>query len=478
MATFDDGQSEWRGEIAFPAGYQGCEPPDGGIVLKDITHQQYHFARDVRVVGFWITYVKTDKVGGAIQSKPESRFYTLERASFDFQCVEKLAGADLDLKKQDFTKPADTKEYFLSTLRHFSHFPFTYAIRAIYKSKATFFPANCDMRSLTINQSYLFTAYSALPAHEPTGGLTAARFFPQVNTQFFASVTFNASVYPQYEVKSIRFDTRMHLTLDTFVDTPAVPTKPITAPDNFAGTFKDRETIANVPGRAAQTIFEATEKPLIYEIAAKGFLHSTNKLTDKTTWDNIHWWGARWETEKHLIGPPTQSRLHVSAPGAFFAVHFHWRWGGAARDTHRLLPNTAHRTAPQFKGTITDSSPLIDPGIPDQDLQFAVTSYDTASDPDKAPAKNLSTEDFPKFFTSKTATDISNGGNLVLWVGTTFNRTGGSALSGTHLVHGFFFAHNPEPGFVSKSGSKSAEYFPTDEKAIRALSGATRWERY
>ena len=474
MPTFDDGQNEWRGEIAVPAGHQGCEPPDGGLVLQNITHQQYHFARDVRTIGFWITYIKTEKTG----SKEESKFYILDRNNFDFQCIEKLAAADLDLKKQDFKQPADTTEYFLSTLRSFSYFPFTYAIRAIYKSKKTFFPANCEMGSLTINQSYLFTAYSSVPGHEPTGGLSAARFFPQINTRFLRNVQFNKSVYPQYEVKSIRFDTRLHITLDTFVDTPAVPTTAITTPKNFAGTFRDLEAIATVPGRAAQTIFEAAEKPLLFEMAAKGFMHGTNQLTEKIkAWDNVHWWGARWKTKSHVIGPDTKELLHISAPGAFFAVHFHWRWGGAARDTHALLPNTAYRTSPQFKGNITDSGPLMDPGIPDQDLQFAVAQYDAATDPEKVALTSLSKADFPTLFTSKTKpTDISAGDNLVMWLGASFNRSQpGDVLSGTQLVHGFFFAHNPEPGFFSKVGSTSAVYFPNDEKSIRA---APAWERY
>jgi hypothetical protein len=213
-------------------------------------------------------------------------------------------------------------------------------------------------------------------------------------------------------------------------------------------------------------------------MAAKGYLHGSNQLSEKLkAWDNIHWWGARWETKSHLMGPDTQELIHISAPGGFFAVHFHWRWGGAARDTHALIPNTAHRGAPQFKGTPSDSSPLMDPGIPDQDLQFAVVAYDPATDPDKAALASLSKADFPTLFTSKPKpADVSKGDNLVMWLGATFNRSKpGDVLSGTQLVHGFFFAHNAEPGFFSKAGGKGTAYFPNDEKAIRA---APAWERY
>jgi len=471
MPTFDDGKSEWRGEIAYPPDYKGCEPPDGGIVLKDITHQQYHFARDVRVIGFWITYDKIEKTG----STEDKRFYVIDRSNFTFQCIEKLSASDLDLKKQDATTPPDTLKYFLSSLMAFNFYPFIYAIRAIYRSKDSFFPPNCDMGKLTINQSYLFSAYSSSPAHEPTGGLTAARFSPQINTLFQKNPKLDRSVYPQFEVKSIRFDFRFHLALDTFVDTPAVPTGPIATPQNFAGVFRDQEAFPKIPGRAAHTIFEATEKPLIFEIAAKGFLHTNNKLTDKIrAWDNVHWWGARWISHWRPLGANAKELIHISAPGAFFAVHFHWRWGGVARDTYPGL-TPKYGSDPQFKGVPGTSGILIDPHVPDQDLQFAIAKYDAATDPEKASLPSLSNPDFLKLFPG-TPKDISKGDNIVLWVGAGFNRGANKPLlNGTQLVHGFFFGHNPEPGFFSAVGSTSAEYFPTDEKTIRA---SPVWERY
>ena len=64
-----------------------------------------------------------------------------------------------------------------------------------------------------------------------------------------------------------------------------------------------------------------------FQMAAKGFSHSNNKLSDtEKAWDNIHWWGARWETGNNPINP--LKLTHISAPVVFFAVHFHWRWAG------------------------------------------------------------------------------------------------------------------------------------------------------
>ena len=138
---------------------------------------------------------------------------SFDRSHFVFQCIQRLSAAALDLNRKDSTKPPDTLQYFISTLVAFSFYPFVYGIRGIYVSKEGLFPPNCDMGKLTINQSYLFTAFASSPPHEPTGGLTAARFLPQINTAFEKNSGYKSNVFPRYEVKAIRFDYRIHLVL-------------------------------------------------------------------------------------------------------------------------------------------------------------------------------------------------------------------------------------------------------------------------
>jgi hypothetical protein len=64
----------------------------------------------------------------------------------------------------------------------------------------------------------------------------------------------------------------------------------------------------------------------------------------ETCWDNIHWWGAR----------PGGSI--ISAPGAFHALHMHWRWGSLAwlpdalPRLGRVLRPAPKEHEPQFQG--------------------------------------------------------------------------------------------------------------------------------
>jgi len=150
--------------------------------------------------------------------------------------------------------------------------------------------------------------------------------------------------------------------------------------------------------------FQACEKPLLNEIVSHGLVRGQPFYKNKpSTYDNLHWWGnfKRSEEKDYVKKQP-------SAPGAFFAVHFHWRWGNLISNNYEPAGNptkdeqsgykilnfldefTGSKKGKHYSGNIQFRSlveqfkdgnksyggPLLDPRIEDQDIQFAVlTSY-------------------------------------------------------------------------------------------------------
>ncbi len=463
MASFDDFNNEWRGEIS---NLNGCEPPDGGLVLKNITHQHYNFAKDVRVIGFWITYDKIEKSN----TSQESHFYIIDRVNFSFNCIEQLKESDLNTSsspsEESSSSPSDPA-HFLHYIMRYKYYKYVFGIKARYTSKSALLPPNCEASILTITQSYLFTRKSNSPGHEPRGTLPAARFYPQIHTDFTSNQNFKSTVFPQYKIKSIRFDYRIHLNLDHFKGVPS-PLPVGTISPNFAAVFKDTSLTLPVGTSVARAIFAAAEKPLVLEITAKGYERGSSKLLNNSSgWDNIHWWGARTADDGTLT--------HISAPGAFFAVHFHWHWGPSNRVyIPGLVPEGGKG---QFRGTLSANSPIIDKSIRNQTLSFAIVRYSTTKDPNMV-STQLSHPNFFDLFTPTNPAYVSQGGNLVMWLSVEINRDTDNlnSFNGTQLIHGFFFAHSPEPpGFSPTTGSTTSEYFPNDFDTVKKQN---QWERY
>lgn len=472
MLSFNDSYQEWAGDIYFSGEPSGCEPGEGGLILKNLRHQNYNFARDVRILGMWIEFETTESAG---ITKTERKFYAINTINFTFNCIEQWKESDLN--PPSVPSPNADRQTFLDILKKFNYYRYIFGIRSKYISKPGMLPSNCDIGEVIIDHGILFSKYSNSPSHEPTGNLQAARFYPTVTTKFNVNAQYSAVKFPSYKVKKVRVDHRIHLSLDSLTgDKPSPATSFPSSANNYAGVFKDRESFSKsgaIYGGAAKAVFEAVEKPLLFEIAAKGYENSNHiNQSNVKLWDNIHWWGQRFDG-----GTATKKAdKHISTPGGFFAAHFHWRWGKAARDQ-------AQKDA-QYTGSPGNDYLLIDPSISPQTLTFAVVKNIANLNPDTKGIKpeDLSKEDFASLFKSaggSAPTDISGGENIVVFLSIEIspnpNSAAGNTFSGTQLLQGIFFAHNQEPGFFSKAGTKSSLYFPNSEKDIRTKPA---WERY
>jgi hypothetical protein len=229
---------------------------------------------------------------------------------------------------------------------------------------------------------------------------------------------------------------------------------------NKAAIFRDNEDIGiGWPGIG--NIFAAFEKPLQYEVATWGLVEVPTYFYKDRTWDNIHVWPAVRGTGNNAI----------STPGAFHALHCHWRWGAVSgktpgRVTKRLLPSAGE---PQFKGLgWTDSAggPMIDPRIPKQNLRFAVTR----NDPEWAAEKNPSEDDFTYMFQGKhNVQDISKGDDLVVWFSFEVYRDAeklNQPWDGTLFINGLYFGHNQEtpPLAVTAGGGRDEGANPAPQR--------------
>jgi len=206
------------------------------------------------------------------------------------------------------------------------------------------------------------------------------------------------------------------------------------------------ERIQKLAGRMISIVaFDAAEKPVLYEIA--GLFVQQGEVTN--TWDNLHWWG----TEQL-----------PSAPGAFHAVHSHYRWTRlnaypTAEETSALemaIPGKLHLGAPQLRSLVKKfrdrglSGPLIDPQIPKQTISFAIALNDGELDK-KLKESNESFEDV-KFDgeLNKIATveeSENSGKDIVYWLSCLAERTQDVDFKGTLFVNGFYFTHDEERPF-------------------------------
>ena len=513
--------------------------PDGGIILRHVRHDNFNLAREMRVVGFWIEF---ETFTNGKSTKKESRFYPLDKATFNYnnggkpllleersdELKKKVQGLKDDnlysKQRKDDKEKYDRYLGILNDLQNFSKYHFIKGIQASYSLKSNFGFSNCEFAGLTITQTYLFSYYKKRPAHEPSGELKATRLFPLIKTQFIepSNPPFDKNATIQTKINSIRIDYKFHLCLDTYLYTDNELRKRVNATTNAqwdekqkqhpasytadkliilkdkpqqAGVFIDRESVSYIKGGlggAEDAVFEAAEKPLIYEIGgiglAKGTPFYTNEDGDFKTWDNIHWWGGYKD-------------IHIpSAPGAFHALHLHWRWGGSVKKTSDPV-SPQYGNEPQFtKSGVPNEvlkdrryyqflGPLVHPNCWIQSVRFAIVKYDKQED------NNITTKNFrDKFITNVNDPKmIKDGDNLILWYSVELHKklvlpadiydgieivptkTFTSKLNGTVFIHGLFFAHEQEEVIIKESyfgkdvqttGSREEEYFPKKDKEI------------
>lgn len=478
----------------------GTKPPAGGLVLQQVQHDGHNFAKDIRVIGFWVE-IETVSPASAVTATTKT-FYILDGTNFTVAPITLFAPALRSsplfastfayLKELDVA--LDFKEYFKSTANYFA-----YVVKAEYTAGAFFskFP-NCELAGLNVTQSFLFSPYGNSPVHEPSGALNAARCHPIVKYE----TTVNGAVdktKPYSRLKSIRFDYRLHLYIDRHHNTATNAT--LAQIGNQAGLFADGDggkvgigfsTVGkgiwnkSLSTGFSRSVFDAVEKPIVLEVATQGLENglplflataTATSTTPLRCWDNIHWWGAR--------GPGSPL---ISAPGAFHAAHIHWRWGKPASDPKRPQFGAGWPAAAAGNPLTSGKwGPVVDPNIWMQTLRLAVVKNDPKLDPAKGvPAASLSLADWKTLFhpgLRAVPDDISAGDDIVLWysveVPSELIGSGSATVKFTAktpasiFVSGIFFAHDPEITGMAV-GTTDPLHFPTDEATIRK---SKKWYR-
>lgn len=413
------------------------EVTEGGLVVSDVRHADFTLASDLRVVRVLIDTEFPNSSTGA-----NRRSFVL--GSKD---MPQKPGTGIDT----VYAPPDSKFGY--------HFPF--GLEATFESAEPMFGKGTNSDKLIIQQKYRFADYGKNPPHEPGAVLDATRLYPLVKFLVPASGNDKSKLNPRY----LRVDYRLDFDVDNIDEQrSAFAANTLTAPTggrdktNLAGVFKDHEHLPNAAGTAAtvarvvasvitsgpnvDSLFRALEKPLAYEIASYGWiggeLPASFQGKAPETWDNIHIWAAKAQT--------------VSTPGAFHCVHMHWRWGAVSGDEHlgvmdaKILP-AAGKAFQGLGWTSTRGGPLIDPRLPLQNIQFALTKNDV---PNWQKQYNPShPEAFARLFTEARAQPdpIDRGADLVLWMSFEVFRhdVDMSGPWGGHLfTHGLYFAHNPD----------------------------------
>lgn len=531
--SFSDTDTGWSFDCETdPAG----NPPVGGIVLKNVRHRSNNFARELRLIGIRLHVVEIKPSNGTVV-KLDPVLAVLSPSQFTVGAMQELttsamsapaaagAGATfIDRLKQSSNELVMLRSYFTDRSGNYSG----YGVRADYAAGAALFSRwkNCEVDSLVLSQIFLFSTYGKSPPHEPGSVLWAARCHPLTTY----SMTANNSVdrtKPYQRVESIRFDYRLHLSLDSVPSSIANP-PPAPSLKNNAGLFTDEETVdpiggfvglvsgdkadlslwkaysdpggsltAGQPLAASKAGFAAVEKPLILEVAASGLVKGLSEFEDTTgehlCWDNIHWWGNRGS------GPM------ISTPGAFHAAHMHWRWGSVGKTLRGSIPvlDTSGRPAalsdPGATLRGTHGTLLVDPRIWIQSIDVAVVRNERELDPNRTGTiAALSRPRWNSLFKDLrfNPVDISQGSDIVCWYSVEAHRavtipahavlpiqrtdflkmlfaqpvivpasTYFNKLTGTVFVHGIFFAHEAEITGL-EIGDTGAQYWPRAEWEI------------
>jgi hypothetical protein len=472
-------------------------PASGGLIIKNVRHDAHNYARDIRVIGIWLRFDSVDHTNGRVQSSTW-RFITLDPHWFTSTAISELNASP---SAQRATPDVTMMNYFVPG----------YALQALYASTAAVFAGvtNSVYGSLLITQTWMFSAYGNSPPHEPSGGLSAARFHPVLEYRFDLSTSF-VPTQDYTRVGSIRFDYRMHLRVDRSSSTPDATSA---APSNHPGLFRDRDAPPFSGASSSGTgftyaAFDAAEKPLAREVIGPGLYQGLStkdvgaaqggppRQQMELCWDNVHWWGHR-------------ASGHISAPGAFHAVHMHWRWGAPIALTGGILstvgaapprpanidnflqPLPSVLRAEDYRANGTIYGAIVDPRIWIQTLLVAVTKHDSTLDPDRVALSNLSTQNFNDLFTGRgQPQDIYAGADCVLWYSTevpyavnydiyyagTSGPTRVPVFSGTRgavFLHGTFFAHDPER--TGKFIGDTAELYRA--RTLQQIQATPTWYR-
>ena len=459
-------------------------PVEGGLVLENITHDGHNFAHNIRFIGVWIYLDQVDANGNVTGS--QNKFVALESKLFTYGKARTLTPQPIShtyfksythrvgdavqiTRTFDYLKEAEAalnfSDYFQDGKNHVA-----YGIAAKYDAPKLFADLhldNCEFAGLSIEQIFLLGRYGSDPPHEPSGALSAVRFHPMVSYQLTANPDYDTKK-TYLRLKSLRFDLRLHLHLDTFVNAGSLYN------DNQAGLFADSDIgsiralrrklvgLGTLKGNS-KIAFYAAEKSVVREVTAPGLVRgdSSGRLPgsqdDIVCWDNVHWWGA-----------DSPGKPMISSPGAFHAAHIHWRWG-------ELLKSWLARAGASWR-RFQPGNALLDPRVPLQTLLLAVTKFRRGQDPAHASPANLSMEKWDDLFHNKSNSPqpekIQDGGNLVLWYSTEVHRH--QTLmppAGTVFLHGIFFAHDGEPNpswpsIISALGSRDPLYWPRSDSEV------------
>lgn len=338
---------------------------------------------------------------------------------------------------------------------------------------------------LSGRQYFAFTESSDTPRHETANVATAGRFYPSLDFRVNGQVDQTLDA-----IETLRFDFWLEpdvgpggrrqasafipfeLTFDNLVESFFGEDLSKRVPQQ-AALFRDRDHglimrmwESGGLGKPGEQVFDAAEKPLLWEVAASGIVDG-----GKSGWDNIHVWGF------HPEGI-------VSTPGMPYGMHLHWRWSAALTDKAALLfggwmperfraPELAGR---DLAGDIVAGGPLIDPRNPLTDLQIAVVTKSTAEAYAQKTADGH--DHFVDMFRDirNTPGKIEDGGELVVIISIVVHRQDRSKRwEGTVFPHGLFFPHVYDIGYLGENALTRAGAYEPQYLSTKPLT--PRWMR-
>jgi len=328
----------------------------------------------------------------------------------------------------------------LSTPRGFYKSFQKFSISTKFKKNNLF---GVDGLNLELEQEYLFTEYSGKEAHEPSGKIPAARFYPMVRFKFSFPPT------EEQNLVKIRVDYRFNFYLDHYVYRMPLRIPSVFSP-NQSGIWLDQDEVdiwRLAPG-GEHPVFEKAEQPLVSEAFGQGIDHGKKK-----DWDNIHQWMVMYSAKIPRGGLPEDAQMYPEAPGVPYGIHMHWRWGEHLAELAPLyLSLIIPKAGPVFGGPKGKGGiPMIDPKIPNQNLWFAITQIDAKYKAEKYFSDSLGIR-------TRRPAKITAGGDMLTWFSLTAIRQKNKPFEGTLFTHGIFFAHNEEQ--LEESYSIDPLYLP------------------
>jgi len=450
--------------------------PHGGIILRNIHNSGFRMAYDIGVVGIYAFPGSIAKKNGF----NEPKFLILGPP--DFIQVDNDTLKPLDPNKSYDPILENNKMDSIGFNMNTYNTDREKELKVTFKSTNKLFGKGSGY--LYVIQKFILTKYSDKPAHEPSGGLKAARLFPI--TQLIYNIPSSTEKVEDY-VASFRVDYRLYINLDTYAINKyaQLPTSNDSHPQtaliydrvkskkkikNAVGLFRDDDIppsklkgIANLKS-PENIVFSSSEKPLVSEIITEGLNPDQPIL-----WDNIHWWGIG---KDGVLG---------STPGSFHAVHIHWRWSKSMQiKENNDGPDPAAEGEPQFQGKGLNGA-LVDPYIKNQILRIAVIKNKKITQD----YHQQTSEFFDDFFISlrdnKEPESIKSGDDIILYYSSEIklkqdnkllikkDKYGG--LNASVFIHGIFFAHEVEKNSIFTGNNDS--FYKNPKEPNKRL-----WRRY